>query len=281
MTYGARLPHSASSLMRSSRPDHRIANRTWQVRLMGELAVSQHHRRWDGAEVGSRRARRLLALLTIDAGHLVTMDRIVETLWPTGAPQSPAANVATLVSRLRATFHSHVIVGGRQGYRLGEQVGNDLSTAAELVAAAEAHLATQEFKPAQVAAKGALDLMRHEALPELADDPWVMPARARRLQLRRRAWHAHADAALRAGDPEAALVTAEAATTAEPLDEAACRAEMRACDALDQPARALLAYNRLRDVLARDLGIDPAQSTQALYLTILRRREDVPSAATR
>jgi DNA-binding SARP family transcriptional activator len=272
--HGLRLLHPASS----SRSDNRVTDRTWQVRLMGELAVSQHHRRWDGAEVGSRRARSLLALLTIHEGHLVSMDRIVETLWPTGAPRSPAANVATLVSRLRATFHSHFIMGGRQGYRLGEQVGNDLSTAAELVAAAEARLAAQEFKAAQVAAESALDLMRHEALPELGDDPWVVPARARRLKLRRRARHTHADAALRAGDPIAALATAEAATTADPLDEAACRREMRACEALDQPARAVLAYNRLRVVLARDLGIDPAKSTQALYLTILRGREVAQSA---
>jgi DNA-binding SARP family transcriptional activator len=240
---------------------------------MGGLAVGQHSRQWDGAQVGSRRARRLLALLAISAGHLVPMDRIVEVLWPTARPQRPAANVATMVSRLRATFHARVIVGSRQGYRVGEQVGDDLSAAEELVATAEAHFAVHEFKPAQVAADAALDLMYNDVLPELPDDLWVTSARALRQRLRRRAWHTSADAALHDGDALAALATAETAMDAEPFDEAACRLVMRACDALDQPASALVAYNRLRLVLADDLGVDPAQPTQSLYLAILRGPE--------
>jgi DNA-binding SARP family transcriptional activator len=106
-----------------------------------------------------------------------------------------------------------------------------------------------------------------------------MPARARRLRLRRRAWHTHAEVALQAGDPDGALATAEAAMAAEPLDEAACRLAMRACDVLDQPARALLAYDRLRRAFASELGIDPAQSTQNLYLTILRGNKQARTAA--
>src|SRR4029077_17890546 len=100
----------------------------------------------------------------------------------------PAANVATLVSRLRATFDTDVIAGGRQGYRLGEQVGNDLDAAAELVSAAEARLAGREFRPAWGAAERALDLMYDEVLPELADEPWVLPARGLRRRMRQRGW---------------------------------------------------------------------------------------------
>jgi DNA-binding SARP family transcriptional activator len=112
--------------------------------------------------------------------------------------------------------------------------------------------------------------MYNDALPELADEPWVMPVRSQRQRLLRRAGHASAEAALGAGNPAAALATAEAATTADLLDEAACRLAMRACDALGQPARALLAYDKLRVALANNLGIDPAAQTQALYLSILR-----------
>jgi DNA-binding SARP family transcriptional activator len=249
-----------------------VLERTWQVRLMGELAVSRTGRRWDGAQLGSRRGRKLLALLAIDAGRWVSVDRIVETLWPTAAPRRPAANVATLVSRLRATFGTDLIAGGRQGYRLGEQIGNDLNEAAELVAFAEAHLAARELPLARVTAEAALDLMYDDVLPELADEPWVLPARALRLRLRQRGWHASADAALRAGDPRAALATAEAAVAAEPFDEEACRLAMRACEALGRPAAALMLYEELRLALAQEFGVDPAQPTQALYIAILRGR---------
>jgi hypothetical protein len=83
---------------------------------------------------------------------------------------------------------------------LGEQVGDDLNTAAELVTAAEAHLAAHELLPARGAADTALHLMDDDVLPELADEPWVQPARALRLRLRlrQRSWHASAHAALRA-----------------------------------------------------------------------------------
>jgi DNA-binding SARP family transcriptional activator len=269
-----RRRHPAGGSQTSLRPSRKIMDLTWQVWLMGELMVSHTHQFWVDAQLGSRRARKLLALLAVDAGHVIPVDRIVDTLWPTEVPLRPAANVATLVSRLRATFDRHFITGGRQGYRLGEHVGNDLSAASELVTSAEAHLAADQPTPTRIAADQALHLMHDDVLPELVTEPWVTSARALRQRLRRRALQTSAEAALRAGDARAALVAAETAMIAEPFDEEACRLAMRACDVLDEPARALLIYDRLRLSLASDLGVDPAGPTQALYLSILRGRAE-------
>src|SRR5689334_4260531 len=186
----------------------------WHVRLMGELAVEFTSRHWQEADFGSRRPRILLALLAVDDGRLVTMDRIVDTLWPDAPPKRPAANVATLVSRLRATLDSQVIAGGRQGYRLGERVVTDLTDAVTLVSTAESRLAAGDGTVARTAANRALTVMH---------------------------------------------------------DEVAGRLMMQAFDAMAQPALALRAYERLRVVLARDLGVSPAAPTQELYLAILRR----------
>ena len=75
-----------------------------------------------------------------------------------------------------------------------------------------------------------------------------LTARARRL-----AW----EAALAVGDPARALAHARAATAADPLDEPAWRAVMRANAAAGEPAAALAAYERLRQTLASELGTDP------------------------
>ena len=76
--------------------------------------------------------------------------------------------------------------------------------------------------------------------------------------------------ALRAGRPRRAQVLAEAAIAADPLDEGACRLLMRACVAAGEPARAILAYQRLRTTLATELGIDPTVESSDLHVAILR-----------
>ena len=55
---------------------------TW-IRLASALAVDRPGGdTLEGRELGSRKARTLLALLAAERGALVPLDRIVEALWP-------------------------------------------------------------------------------------------------------------------------------------------------------------------------------------------------------
>jgi DNA-binding SARP family transcriptional activator len=240
-----------------------LADARW-LRLVGEFAVGRGNRRWATTEVGSRKARTLLAMLAVERGRLVTVDRAVEALWTTAPPRRPAANVATLVSRLRGTLGSDAIVGRRNVYRLGRVISVDLFEAAELVAEAEARLAG-EPAVAVAAARRALDVLAGgEVLPEQPDADWAEYARKVHADQLRRARHVVAEGALRTGDLPAALAAAEAAVAADAIDEVAYRALMRARDAAGEQPRALAAYEQLRAVLAARLGTDPARSTRAL-----------------
>ena len=89
-----------------------------RIRLCGPIAVEREGRLLSGRELGSRKARTLLGLLAVERGHLVTTDRIVDLLWTGDAPRDPGANVATLVSRLRAVLGEGVVHGTRSGYGL-------------------------------------------------------------------------------------------------------------------------------------------------------------------
>ena len=71
-----------------------------------------------GRELGSRKARTLLALLAVERGALVPLDRIVEALWPDDAPADPAANVATLVSRTRKLLGADLLTATGRSYGL-------------------------------------------------------------------------------------------------------------------------------------------------------------------
>jgi DNA-binding SARP family transcriptional activator len=199
------------------------------------------------------------------------VDRIVEELWAGVPPKQPEANVATLVSRVRARFGADLVVGGRARYRLGDAVVVDLHEAAATVARAESLLDGGHPGHGLRIAERVTRLL--EAGPVLADHPaarWAEEARAMQDSLLRRAWHAGSASALRAGRPRRAQVLAEAAIAADPFDESAYRLLMRACVAAGEPARAILAYQRLRATLAAELGAGPALESRDLHVRILR-----------
>jgi DNA-binding SARP family transcriptional activator len=61
---------------------------------------------------------RLCGQLAVERRHLVATDRIVELLWEERRPRDPAANVATLVSRLRNVLGDGAVAGRRGAYGL-------------------------------------------------------------------------------------------------------------------------------------------------------------------
>jgi DNA-binding SARP family transcriptional activator len=243
------------------------------LQLVGGFAVYRRDRPQQVTQVGSRKARTLLALLAVERGRLVTVDEVIEAVWEDAPPRRPADNVATLVSRLRATLGPGSVAGGRAGYRLGQTLRVDLYEAGAMVTEAEARLGGDEPTLALVTAGRAMELLGGGAV--LADQPnaiWAEPARIHHAELLRRARHAVAEAALRTGDPQAAVATAAAAVAADPFDEAAYRTLMQAHHAAGEPARALDAYQRLRTALTEELGVDPAPATRDLHVAILRDR---------
>jgi len=250
-----------------------------QLRLVGTFAVARGSAPVSTAELGSRKARILLKLLAVERARTVPMDRIAEVLWDDAPPAGPAENIATLVSRLRRALGADVIHGGRHGYRLGPPttVQVDLGDASRWADEAERRLAAGEPALALAASARALDLLTAGAV--LEDEPdaeWAQPARAEQSDLTQRVRRVLAEAALETGDNAAAAAAAASAVAAAPYDERARRALMRAHAAGGEPGRALAAYAELRDLLAAELGADPAAESQELHLAVLRE-QDLPA----
>lgn len=140
------------------------------VSVIGTLAVRVDGVPQPSTVLGSRKARTLLALLAVQRGRLVGLDRVVDVLWTGVPPKRPAQDTATLVSRLRAVLGSGAVVGGRPGYRLGDQVSVDLYDAAQLVNRAESCIDDDGASGALVAGRRALDLLEQgEVLGDQAD----------------------------------------------------------------------------------------------------------------
>jgi DNA-binding SARP family transcriptional activator/energy-coupling factor transporter ATP-binding protein EcfA2 len=250
-----------------------------RIRLVGPFRVYVDGRRVADAPAG--RAASLLALLAIEAGHLVPLDRIIDDLWPEGAPAKAKENVASLVSRLRRIVGRHRIEGTRAGYRLvlADDVQIDLLDAEAGVARAEAHLAAGALPLACSAARDALTILVG-AGELLEDEPyaqWAEVPRRRVEALTRRGRRCLWTAALELDDPRSASEAAATAVETDPFDEEAHRALMRAEHRRGDRGAALLAYKRLERSLHEEMGAAPARDTTALYEAIVAGRPEPAS----
>ena len=262
--------------------DNARSARPVRVRLVGPLRVYVDGRRVADPPAG--RAASLLALLAVDAGHLVPIDRIIDDLWPDGAPAKAKENVASLVSRLRRIVGRDRIEGSRSGYRLvlSHDVRIDLREAEAGVHDAESHLSSEAFAPACTAARDVLAIL--DAGELLEDDPyaqWAEAPRRRADALKRRARRALWTAALETDDPRSAVEAASAAVESDPFDEEAHRALMRADHRRGDRGAALLAYKRLERSLHEEMGASPARETTALYEAIVAGKPEPPSSERR
>ena len=208
--------------------------------------------------MGSRKSRVLLKLLAVERPGLVSVGRIVEVLSAGDPPTAAEQNVATLVSRLRGALGPGVILGGRQGYRLGGEPGGrvDLDVAARYCEQAE-HRVAIAASAARAAAEQAIGLL--SAGTALADEPyatWVdRPAASCASWPAGLAWPRPSGASHddRAGDsPRRSGHRGRPARRGSvPLVHVGV--------ARREPAKALVAYAALRDRLGRELGADPAR----------------------
>ena len=250
-----------------------------RVRLVGPLRVYVDGRRVVDPPAG--RAASLLALLAVDAGHLVPIDRIIDDLWPGGPPAKAKENVASLVSRLRRIVGRDRIEGSRSGYRLvlSDDVRIDLRDAEAGVLDAESQLSSGAFAPACTTARDVLAIL--DAGEFLEDDPyaqWAEAPRRRAEALKRRARRTLWTAALETDDPRAAVEAASAAVESDPFDEEAHRALMRADHRRGDRGAALLAYKRLERSMYEEMGAAPAWETTALYEAIVAGKPEPPSS---
>src|SRR6516225_9333420 len=135
-------------------------------------------------DLGPRLQRALLAILVVEAGHVVPVDRLVDLLWRQEPPAAAIASVQAYVSQLRRVLEpgrparapAQVLVTQDPGYVL--RIADDQVDALRFQALArKAHNDLADGQPAAAAAglEDALALWRGNPLAEFADEPWAVP----------------------------------------------------------------------------------------------------------
>ena len=258
---GVPVPYGSPAAVPRRRPPGGAA--VIRIRLLGRFAVERNGQEIALASFGGRLARRLLRLLALRRGTLVVKEQIADALWPDSPPADPAGNIEVLVSRIRRAIGDRTLVRtGPGGYVLADS-DRCWVDAEAFLSAVHAGQAARAARPADRLAsfRAALGIWRGEPLPEDAYADWAQADR-RRLQL---AYLDALDGAATATleSPGAVAAAGEAAAwarqavAAEPLREPSVLLLVRALATAGDRAGALAVFDRYRDRLAAEAGLDP------------------------
>ena len=151
------------------------------VRLLGPLEVRAGE---DAPALGGLRRRALLARLAVDAGQVVSVERLVDDLWGEQVPDSAVKMLHIYVSQLRKVLPPGALVTRPPGYLLAvDPDGTDAGRFGRLRAEGRALLAQGDPAAAAVRLRVALALWRGEALAEFRE-PFAAAERAHLEELR-------------------------------------------------------------------------------------------------
>ncbi|HEX4224045.1 MAG TPA: BTAD domain-containing putative transcriptional regulator, partial [Pseudonocardiaceae bacterium] len=235
-----------------------------QIGLLGPFEV----RTDDGvlADVPGVRLRALLIALALEPGKVVPKSTLVDWIWDERPPAEAANALQRLVSRLRKALPAGSIEGQPEGYRLS--VAPDTVDAVRferLVGRARDDEDPQLLREALALWRGAA--MQDVGLPDNA----AFEAAVTRLEaLRLTALEDRFDAEVGLGQGARLVTELTDLVAANPMRERLVAALMRALVAAGRNTDALLTYERTRQALADELGVDPSPELSALHVALLR-----------
>ncbi|GIJ68844.1 hypothetical protein Voc01_037610 [Virgisporangium ochraceum] len=220
-------------------------------------------------ELGTPRARTLLATLLLQPNRVVSVDELVERLWGERPPGNPRRTVQTNVARLRLALggEGHAVRTRESGYLIEvDQWQLDLLRFRALVT--QAHPAEDPVRRLRLLDE-ALGLWRGEPLAGMTAETLVRDEVPRLAEERLAAQESLIDVRLALGQHADLVSELTDLTGRHPLRERLWGYLMLALYRSSRQADALHAYADLSRKLASDLGLDPSDELQRLHRAVL------------
>jgi len=240
--------------------------------VCGPLVVRLGDARVENALPG-RQGRQIAAYLIVNRARTVTRDELLDALWWREPPEGASGTLSTLLSRTRRVLGEERLRGKSElRLVLPPDAWVDIEVAARAVHVAESAVAQGEFRKAWAPARTALNAAKRGFLPG-HDAPWIEQRRDEVANLHVRALESIAQAGLGLRGTELASVerAARALIVAAPFRESGYRYLMEYFAARGDAAEALQVYERVRKLLAEELGTAPGPSLQQLHGELLGR----------
>jgi DNA-binding SARP family transcriptional activator/tetratricopeptide (TPR) repeat protein len=260
--------------------------------LLGPLAVASEQGPLD---LGAPKHRALLALLLLEPGRVVSVDRLMDQLWHGEPPAAATSTLQAYVSNLRRVLEPNRTAGAPATVLVTRPPGYVLDIAPEQVDAArfernitsaiEAH-GRGRLDDAAVFLADALSLWRGQPLADVAYEQWAQTECERLKELYLIALETQLAVDLGRGRHSSVAVEAERLAKEHPVRERFRELLMLALYRSGRQADALRAYQDARDVLVEELGIEPGPELRVLEQRILAQDptlgwEPPPEAAGR
>jgi DNA-binding SARP family transcriptional activator len=240
-----------------------------RVRLLGPVDVVV-----DGVPrvVRGLRRRAVLAALALRPGQVVTADHLIRVIWDDDAPGAAAATLQSHVSHLRGVLGDRSsIVGDARGYRL--HADTDAQAAEALI---ERGLRTADPAGAKALLREAVELWRGRPLGGVEGLAWFDRQAERFDRLLQQARDALVEARLALGEHDELIAELPGP---DPYHEPAHGQLMLALHRAGRSSDALAAYQRVRQILADDLGAEPGRPLRELEAAIRRQDRALDLAA--
>ena len=226
----------------------------------------------------SRSSLRLLAYLALYAAQPVPREVVAAELWPDCDEKAARSRLSTALWRLRAALDE----------TCGDFLRDDGDALIGLAPAAVEAVDTRRFERR---AKAFLADPGDRYWDDLAEDDrgrgapmagwydmWALSARMRLEDLRERCLSELLDRQFAAGEDQPATDTADKLLRIDPLREDVHQTLMRVHMRRGRPGLALRQYERCRQVMKAELGIEPMAETEALLSSLLQSRRSVRRA---
>ncbi|MGW4132959.1 BTAD domain-containing putative transcriptional regulator [Amycolatopsis japonica] len=232
--------------------------------------------------------RQLLALLTLNANNIVTIDQIVEELWEEAPPKSVKTTLHTYIYQLRRLLPidsadnappsdggtwptmTSTLATSANGYALRlPRRAVDVHHFATLVSKAQTQEAAGELEGAAATFRSALGMWRGRSLSDVRCGPLLQAECVRLQENYRSVLDRRIDVELRLGLHNELIGELSSLVTADPIHENLQGKLMLACYRAGRRSTALQVYQRARINLDRELGLEPSMELQALHRAIL------------
>jgi DNA-binding SARP family transcriptional activator len=249
-----------------------------EIRVLGRLQVVSNT-----AEVTAvQRAKpaSVLAVLVINARAQVGVDQLLHALWGETPPATAIKTLQTYIGQVRRLLGDERdrLVTSASGYCLDiSELVTDAGRFERLVRHGQEQLPTAPAAAHRQFVE-ALALWRGTPYSDFAFADFARVEIARLEELRLTAQERRVEALLRLGRATEVVSDLQELTRRHPLREGLWAQLLRGLYASGRQAEALGAYTRVREILARELGVDPGPELQRLEQQILAQQLDIPEA---
>jgi DNA-binding SARP family transcriptional activator len=217
--------------------------------------------------------RVLLATLLLRANRMVSCDELAEAMWGSEPPASALGTLRNYVKELRKALADSgdsrldTVPGG---YQIRVQVAElDLSRFDALQASAQAAASAGAWDQAAAQLRAALSLWRGEPLAGVPSERLASREVPRLAEMRLQAIEARVEADLQLGRHTEVIAELRQLAALHPFRERLHGQLMLALYREGQQAESLAAYQRVRDVLRHELGVEPGVGLRLLQQQIL------------